>query len=38
MINKKLFEKRERNRTFGIPNHRWNYNIKVDLKETGCND
>jgi hypothetical protein len=31
-----LVSKRERNRLLGNPRHRWNNNIKFDLRERGC--
>jgi hypothetical protein len=38
MINKTLVEKSEGKRALEKPNHRWEYTIKVDVKEVGCGD
>jgi hypothetical protein len=33
-----LVGKPEGRRTFGTPRHRWEDNIKMDLREVGCGD
>jgi 3-oxoacyl-ACP reductase-like protein len=33
-----LVEKSEGKRPMGIPRHRWEVNIKMDLQEVGCGE